>query len=75
ETGESCWELPSTAEAPARASPWVEYMDPQTQTPYFVNVETMATSWERPAELLAAAAEAQRLEEDAYEIAIEPCVM
>ncbi|KAG3111229.1 hypothetical protein PI125_g9310 [Phytophthora idaei] len=62
-TGECSWEPPSgdspgvveslqsvaTAESAAiGASSWVMYIDPASQAPYYVNVETLATSWEQP---------------------------
>jgi hypothetical protein len=43
------------------------YIDPASQAPYYVNVETLATSWERPDDYLAPEA----VREDAYVIAVE----
>jgi len=82
-TGECSWELPAesakpagvvvspqsiaTAESAAVESAWIMYIDPASQAPYYVNVETLATSWERPDDYLAPEA----VREDAYVIAVE----
>ncbi|ETM49527.1 hypothetical protein L914_06234 [Phytophthora nicotianae] len=73
-TGECSWEPPSgdspevveslqsvaTAESAAiGVSSWVMYVDPASQAPYYVNVETLATSWEAPDSFTVAAAAAE----------------
>ncbi|KAG2948785.1 hypothetical protein PC117_g5747 [Phytophthora cactorum] len=83
-TGECSWEPPSgdspgvveslqsvaTAESAAiGASSWVMYIDPASQAPYYVNVETLATSWEQPDSFtVAAVAGTTTANEDSYVI-------
>ncbi|POM63874.1 Hypothetical protein PHPALM_20674 [Phytophthora palmivora] len=58
----------ATAESTAiGASPWVMYIDPASQVPYYVNTETLATSWEQPQGFVVAA----QPNEDKYVIAID----
>ncbi|POM63696.1 Hypothetical protein PHPALM_20869 [Phytophthora palmivora] len=58
----------ATAESTAiGASPWVMYIDPASQVPYYVNTETLATSWEQPQAFAVAA----QPTEDKYVIAID----
>ncbi|OWZ23869.1 hypothetical protein PHMEG_0001194 [Phytophthora megakarya] len=78
-TGECSWEPPaSSGDTPGvveslqsvataeRASPWIMYFDPVSQAPYYVNTETMATSWEQPEEFTTAPSDA-----DMYVFAVE----
>ncbi|KAG1685622.1 hypothetical protein DVH05_007829 [Phytophthora capsici] len=45
----------ATAESEAiGASSWIMYIDPASQAPYYVNVETLATSWEKPEDFIVA---------------------
>ncbi|RLN63545.1 hypothetical protein BBP00_00004066 [Phytophthora kernoviae] len=44
----------TAAVAAGAASAWVMYIDPATQAPYYVNVDTLATRWEPPAEFAVA---------------------
>ncbi|KAK1939146.1 Rho GTPase-activating protein 27 [Phytophthora citrophthora] len=82
-TGECSWELPAsdspgvveslqssaTAESEAiGASPWIMYIDPASQAPYYVNVETLATSWEKPDDFVVAELNANR---ETYVIAVD----
>ncbi|KAE9039818.1 hypothetical protein PR001_g5252 [Phytophthora rubi] len=93
QTGECSWEAPaansdaaevvaspqSGATAETAASPWIMYIDPASQAPYYVNVETLVTTWEQPDEFALAApestavvtADADSVIEDAYVIAVD----
>ncbi|GMF12539.1 unnamed protein product [Phytophthora lilii] len=71
---------PTAEGAAVGASPWVMYIDPASQLPYFMNVETMATSWEQPADFVVPAAAMQTkvdttegagLSEDTYVFAVD----
>ncbi|KAG6613407.1 Rho GTPase-activating protein 27 [Phytophthora cinnamomi] len=70
----------ATAETAALgASPWIMYIDPASQAPYYVNVETLATTWEQPEDFAVAASESATVVttevagviEDAYVIAVD----
>ncbi|KAL3667883.1 hypothetical protein V7S43_006764 [Phytophthora oleae] len=82
-TGECSWEPPAndspgvveslqsapTAESKAiGASPWIMYIDPASQAPYYVNVETLTTSWEQPDDFVVAEPNAN---EETYVIAVD----
>lgn len=70
----------ATAETAALgASPWIMYIDPASQAPYYVNVETLATTWEKPEDFVVPAPgstvvtadAASSVAEDVYVIAVD----